>query len=282
VEAATAPSGAEPPHTRPVARATNSPLGGVAAYAAELIGTFTLVFAISMIVSLHNGDGIGVTDFAVIGLVHCFVLMMLIHSLGGASGAHFNPAVTVALAAARKIRPPDAVIYIVVQLLGGIAAALLVKLLLKDEGSGVNYGALAISDAAPAPAPAAGQAPVATGPDFLGGSVIGGLAVEAIGTFFLMWSIMAMAVNPRGERHWAAFVIGATLAAMVFIFAPLDGAGFNPARWLGPAVAGGEFGDGWVFVVGPIVGAVLAVAAYTAIVLNPQDRLGERPIDTLD
>ena len=282
MEAATAAGAAEPPHTRPVARASVSPLGGLAAYAAELLGTLMLVFCVGMIVSIHSADGLGVTDFAVIGLVHVFVLMLLIYSLGGASGAHFNPAVTLALLAGRKISGSDAGIYILVQLVGAILGAFLVKLLLLNEGDAVGYGALGIADAAPAAAAAPGQPAPPTGPDWLGGSALGGLAAEAIGTFFLMWAIMAMAVNPRGERHWAAFVIGSTLGLMVFIFAPLTGAGLNPARWLGPALASGTWDDAWVFVVGPIIGAVLAYFLYAAIVLDPQERSGERPIDVLD
>jgi len=281
MEASTA-AAHEPPHTRAPARASTSEVGGPAAYLAELIGTFGLVFFVAAVVSVYSGDGLGYADFTVIGLVHTFVLMLLITSLGGASGAHFNPAVTIALLVGRKIRPPDALIYIVVQLIGGLLGAMLAKLLLENEGSGVNYGALAISDAAATPAAAPGVPPAATGPDFLGGSVLGGLAVEAIGTFFLMWAIMATAVNPRGNRNWAPFVIGSTLGFCVMVLAPLTGAGFNPARWFGPAIAGGETGDFWVFILGPVIGALLAYMAYTAIVLNPQDRHGERPIDTLD
>jgi glycerol uptake facilitator-like aquaporin len=66
------------------------------------------------------------------------------------------------------------------------------------------------------------------------------------------------------------------------LFAPLTGAGFNPARWLGPAIVSGTWDDALVYILGPIIGAVLALALYTGIVLTPQERLGERPIDVLD
>lgn len=283
MEAATAHADDAPPHTRrPVARATDSPLGGISAYLAEFVGTLTLVFVVTMVVVVNSAGGIGVTDFAVIGLVHAFILMLLIHSLGGASGAHFNPAVTIALMVGKKIRPPDALVYILVQLTGAVAGALLTKLLLDNEGDPVNYGAPGIADAPPAPVAQPGTPPPAQGADWLGGSPIGGMAVEAIGTFFLMWAIMALVVNPRGERHWAGFVIGATLGTMVMILAPLTGAGFNPARAFGPALISGEFSDFWVYVVGPVVGALAAYGAYSAIVLTPQHRRGERPIDALD
>ena len=282
MEAATA-AAQDPPHRRAPARASTSDAGGAAAYAAEFIGTFSLVFFVVAVLSVYSGSGLGYQDFTVIGLVHVFILFLMITALGGASGAHFNPAVTIALLVGRKIRPNDAVVYIVVQMLGALAGTFLAKLLLDNEGDAINYGALAVSDAAAAPAAAPGQPAPAAGPDFLGGSVLGGRAVEALGTFFLMWAIMATAVNPRGNKHWAPLVIGATLGLCVMVMGPLTGAGFNPARWFGPAVAGGEFGDFWVFILGPIIGAVLAYMAYTAVVLNPQDRdPGERPIDTLD
>jgi len=284
VEAASA--GARTPRWPGRARATDSPLGPPAAYLAELIGTFALVFFICTVLVVNSSDGLGftVTDFVAVALVHFFVLMMLIHALGAASGAHFNPAVTIALLVLRRIKPPDAVVYIVVQVVGAVLAALLVKLLLKDEGSAINYGATTIAEAPAPPTPAPGQPaptePAGTG--WLDGKPLGGLAVEVIGTFFLMWAIMAMAVNPKGEKAWAGLVIGATLGLQVLVFAPIDGAGFNPARSFGPAIASGEWADFWVYVVGPVLGAVLAALAYTAVVLTPQERLGQRPIDTYE
>jgi MIP family channel proteins len=285
MEASTATEGRrEPPRSRrPVARATDSPTGGTAAYLAEFIGTLSLVFVIAMVVIVNSGDGLGVTDFAVIGLVHAFMLMLLIHSLGGASGAHFNPAVTIALALGRKIRLMDGAVYIVVQVAGAVAGAYIAKLLLDDEGAAVNYGTPSIADAPAAPATQPGVPAVAPqGANWLGGKALGGMFAELIGTFFLMWSIMAMAVNPRGERHWAAFVIGATLGTMVMILAPLTGAGLNPARAFGPGIVSGEMPNFVAYAVGPVIGAILAYILYTVIVLNPQDREGERPIDTLD
>ncbi len=132
MEASTAATGR--PTVPPVARATGSPRGGPAAYIAELLGTFTLVLFIVLVLSLGAAppEGLGFNDFAVIGLVHAFALALLIWAFGGASGAHFNPAVTVALAVRRKIAPADALIYIVVQLIGAILAALVAKVLIED------------------------------------------------------------------------------------------------------------------------------------------------------
>ena len=239
---------------------------GTPAYVAEFLGTFFLVLLICMVISVHSTGGLEVRDFAVIGLVHAFALAMLVYTLGGTSGAHFNPAVTGALLALRRINPADAAVYLLVQLSGGIAAALVTKLLLLDEGSveDANYGAVLVSE------------------QFLQGKALPGLLVEIIGTFLLMWAIMGCAVNPRGERAWAGWVIGITLGLVVMVFAPLDGAGFNPARWFGPAIVSGEFSDFWIYIVGPFIGAVAAAFAYRALVLDPADRLPRRPIDTLD
>jgi MIP family channel proteins len=237
---------------------------GTPAYVAEFLGTFFLVLFVCSIVSVNSQDGLGFTDFAVIGLVHLFVLAMLVYTLGGTSGAHFNPAVTAALAATRKISPLDALIYWLVQLSGGVAAALVTKLILLDEGRGVNYGATTVSE------------------QFLQGKPLPALLCEVIGTFVLMWAIMGMAVNPRAERAWAGLVIGMALALPVLTFAPLEGGSFNPARSFGPAIVSGEFPDFWVYVVGPLLGAVAAAFAYTFLVLSPQEKVGRAPIETLE
>ena len=94
-----------------------------------------------------------------------------------------------------------------------------------------------------------------------------------IGTFFLVWAIVGVAVNPRSDRGWAALVIGGTLGLLVMCFGPLTGAGFNPARAFGPAIVANEFGgfDDFVitFVLAPVVGAVLGALVYFRMVIVP-------------
>ncbi len=235
-----------------------------AAFGAELIGTFLLVFFICAIVSVNSPAGIGSTDFAVIGLAHFFVLAVLVFVLGGVSGGHFNPAVTTALTAIRQIHVIDAIGYIVCQCAGAILGALVVKLLLLHEGQAVHYGATILSH------------------QHLRGANPGlGLLAEAIGTFMLMWAIMGVAVNPRGPRETAPLAIGGALALGVMVMAPLTGAGFNPARSLGPAIVAGTFPQFWVYVVGPVAGALLAAFAYVLIGLRGRDMPAERPVETL-
>jgi glycerol uptake facilitator protein len=202
---------------------------GLSAYLAELVGTFLLVLFIALIVSVYTlgaaagpsatklaGFSFSGSNFAVIGLLHAFVLMMLIQTLGGTSGGHFNPAVTLGLASVRQIKAKDAGIYIVVQVIGAIAGAALCKLILDDIG-----GSPGLIE------PSLGNPHVSA---LLDGKTALGALCELAGAFALVWSVMGVAVNPRGLRNWAGFVIGATLGFGVMAFGPLTGGSLNPAR----------------------------------------------------
>ena len=235
---------------------------GTAAYLAEFIGTLLLVFFITAVVSLYVKEPSALNpnpfiDFSVIGLVHVFLLFVLIQTLAVVSGAHFNPAVTAAMTVLRQIKPVDAAYYVVMQMLGGVAGALLTKAILLDEGKAQHYGAPTVSDA-------------------INGAIFPGMVVEALGTFFLLWAIIGVAVNPRGAKDWAAFAIGAALGMAVMVFAPLTGAGFNPARAFGPAIVSGEWGgtDNFllVYVLAPVIGALVAGFLYFALVIAPGKR----------
>ena len=160
----------------------------------------------------------------------------------------------------RKIKPSDASIYILMQLAGAVAAALVTKAMLQDEGALANYGTPSVSA-------------------FLSGRALAGLVGEAIGTFVLMFAIMALAVNPRGDRSWAGWVIGAALGFAVMVLAPLTGASFNPARWFGPAIVSGSWTNAWIYIVGPILGAALATVVYKLVVLDPEAKGAEAPIE---
>jgi glycerol uptake facilitator len=220
------------------------------AYASEGIGTLLLVFFICGVLSVGSTGSLQL-DIAGLGMLHALTLGVLVYALAASSGAHFNPAVTVAMLAIGQIRSRDAAAYIVFQLAGGVLAALLVLLLFHDVGASVNYGATAVN---------AKVVP--------GGSPWLGLIAEAVGTFMLMWAVMAIAVNPRGEKHFAGLVIGGALGLAVMVFGPATGAGLNPARWFGPALASGSFPDFWIFIVGPVAGALLAAWTYRALVID--------------
>jgi glycerol uptake facilitator-like aquaporin len=163
----------------------------------------------------------------------------------------------------RQIRPPEALVYVVLQCAGGILGAMLTKALISDEGSAIHYGAVQV------------QAQ-------LGHGIFLGAIVEAIGTFFLVWAIVGVAVNPAGLKDWAGLAIGTTLGMLVMVFGPLTGAGFNPARALGPALAGHHW-DGighfvWVYTVAPVIGAVVAALLYTYVFTTP----GKKGVEGLE
>ena len=224
---------------------------GLAAYLAELIGTLLLVFFITSVVALFLSTGSQAqfgSDFAVIGLVHAFLLFGLIVMFGVVSGGHFNPAVTIAALAIKRISAIDGVIYILAQLSGGVLGALLTKALLLDEGRATNYGAAQVSG-------------------LLAGNFAGSI-VEAIGTFCLVLVILAAVFSKKSFKEWAPLAIGTTLGFIVMVGGPLTGGSFNPARWFGPALVSNTWGDVWPYLAGPIVGALLAAAVFR-FVLEP-------------
>jgi glycerol uptake facilitator protein len=235
---------------------------GLAAYIAELLGTLFLVFVVGTVVTLFvasSPEAQTGSDFAVVGLVHAFMLFGLIMAFGAVSGGHFNPAVTLAAAVQRKIDPVDAVVYVLAQLSGAVLGALLVKGLLLDEGRALGYGNPEVSD-------------------LLGGN-FQGFIVEGLGTFLLVLVIISVAMNPRARQEWAPYAIGTTLGFAVMIFGPLTGGSFNPARWFGPALIGDglDGSDLLVYVLGPLVGALLAFAVYRFVIAGPQFAEGAEP-----
>jgi MIP family channel proteins len=241
---------------------------GLAAYIAELVGTFLLVFFVCSVVVLFVSTGDQAqfgSDFAVIGLLHAFLLFGLIVMFGAASGGHFNPAVTIAAAAIRRIDPLDAVVYILAQLSGGVLGALLCKGLLEDEGRATNYGAAEVSG-------------------LLGGNFQGAI-VEALGTFCLVLVILAAVFSVKSAKDWAPLAIGTTLGFIVIVGGPLTGGAFNPARWFGPGLVANEFGDVWPYVIGPLVGALLAAAIFRFVLeaaappppTEPPERIAGQP-----
>jgi MIP family channel proteins len=214
---------------------------GAPAYLAEFIGTLILVLAITGFISQSSPQ----VDLLTIGLVHALALMALVGAIGSISGCHVNPAVTLALLAIRKISPRDAGAYLGAQLAGGICGALLARMFFSARGGLLDYGAATVS------------------PRYLhGGSVWLALLAEAIGAFVLVWAVMGTAVNPDAPKGVAPWAIGGALGLAVLIFGPATGGSFNPARWLGPALVSGTWTDGWLYVIGPIVGAAAAALLY--------------------
>jgi MIP family channel proteins len=222
---------------------------GLSAYLAELIGTFLLVFFITSVVTLFVSVGGSTSfgsDYAVVGFVQGLTLFGVICIFGAVSGGHFNPAVTLAAAVIRRISPLDAVIYILAQLSGAVLGALLTKGLLLDEGKATHYGAGSISP-------------------LLSGNFAGAV-VEGIGVFTLVLVILAVVFSKKSMKDWGPLAIGTTFVFMVMVGGPLTGACFNPARWFGAALVGNSWGGTWPYLVGPLVGSLLAVGVWRFVI----------------
>jgi MIP family channel proteins len=206
---------------------------------AEGLAAFTLVFAgcgAIITESVHHGTlgSIG------IALAFGLVIMVMVYATGHLSGAHINPAVTIAFTLTRHFPPREALAYIAGQVIGAIAAALLL---------------LAIWPSQPA-------ALGATVPSIGAGSA---LVYEALMTAFLMFVIMAVATDTRAVGAAAAIAIGGTIGLDALFGGPITGASMNPARSLGPALASGTWTDFWIYVLGPCAGAAIGALAYQAV-----------------
>jgi MIP family channel proteins len=207
--------------------------------AAEAFATFALVFAgCGAIVSNASYDGsLGVVG---IGLVFGLVIMVMVYATGHLSGAHINPAVTIAFTMTRHFPAREAAVYVSAQVTGAVAGALLL---------------LAVWPSQPA-------ALGATVPSVGVGSA---LVYEAVMSGFLMFVIMAVATDTRAVGAAAAIAIGATVGMDAIFGGPVTGASMNPARSLGPALASGTWTDLWVYIAGPVVGAALGASAYQLV-----------------
>ena len=222
---------------------------GLSAYLAELIGTFLLVFFITSVVTLFVSTGAQASfgsDFAVVGFVQGLTLFGVIVMFGAVSGGHFNPAVTLAAATIKKISPLDAVIYVLAQLSGAVLGALLTKALLLDEGRATHYGAGEISG-------------------LLSGNFAGAV-VEGIGVFALVLVILSVVFSKKSIKDWGPLAIGTTLVFLVMVGGPLTGGCYNPARWFGSALVGNSWGGTWPYLVGPLVGSLLAVGVWRFVI----------------
>jgi len=242
---------------------------------AEFIGTALLVFfgagaavITLMIVNVFiEGQGLqttagighlgGIASWLGIGLAFGFTIMAVIYAFGRVSGAHINPAVTIALWAIKKFPAKDTGYYVVAQLLGAVFASLLF-------GAMVGPDAWLIGGLG------------ATAPGFSAG-VWGALIAEIVGTFILMAVIMGVAVDKQASPGFAGLAIGLTVAGVITTLGAVSGASLNPARSFGPMVGdlllGGPnvLGVFWIYVVGPIVGALLAVFLYQWFVTESED-----------
>lgn len=219
---------------------------------AEFVGTFALIFigAGSIMTAAELAGG----GYSLIGIAaaHGFVLAVMISALGHVSGAHFNPAVSLGLLIAKGIKPVEFVAYVITQLVAATVAALAL---------GVIYNT-AVKDATGLGTPAISD----------NYSVGQALLVEGILTFFLVFTVMAVAVDSRGAfKIVAGLPIGFVVFFDILMGGPVTGAAMNPARWFGPALVSGNWSDWWVYLVGPLVGGAIAAAIYITVILKREN-----------
>ena len=213
--------------------------------AAECVGTFALVTGGCGAIMVNSATG--ALGHGGVAASFGLVIMVMIAAVGHLSGTHFNPAVTLAFALTRHFSWRDVPHYLMGQLLGAVAGALVLR---------ASFG------------PAAGLG--ATVP---AGSPLQALGIETLLTAVLMFVIISVATDTRAVGQLAAIAIGGTVALDALWGGPVTGASMNPARSFGPALVAGLWRAHWVYWVGPIVGAILGAVLYQSLRSrpNPED-----------
>jgi MIP family channel proteins len=207
--------------------------------AAECVGVFALVFAGcgAIVTEAEHPGSLGTVGIA---LVFGLIVMAMIYATGHLSGAHLNPAVTIAFALSRHFPRGEALAYLLAQILGALLGAGLLALAWPSHPADLGTT----------------QPSIGTG---------GALAYEAVLSAFLMFVIMAVATDTRAVGAAAAIAIGGTVGLDALFGGPITGASMNPARSLGPALLSGELHDLWIYLVAPVCGAILGALAYQLV-----------------
>lgn len=201
-------------------------------YYAEIFGTFILLFCGAGAIVTNQASGGTVTHVG-IALVFGLVVTAIIYAIGEISGAHINPAVTIAFWVARRFPGNQVVPYILCQAAGALAACLLLKVIFPDI---TNYGMTL---------PA--------------GTEVQSLILEIVLTWILMFVVLCVSTGAKETGILAGVAIGAVIALEAMFAGPICGASMNPARSLAPALVSQHLQSLWLYIAGPIAGAVLAV-----------------------
>jgi MIP family channel proteins len=218
----------------------------IGAAVAELVGTFILVFggtAVAVGAILARPTAGAAYDSLAVALAFGLALAAVVAALGHVSGAHVNPAVTLGMAATKKFPWQYVPHYVGAQLVGAVLAAL---------ATWVTFGG----------AGARGEAKLAATYPAQGVGDLQALVVEILITFILVFVVMAVATDQRAPAAIAPIAVGFALAVGVFIAGPVTGGSVNPARSLGPMLVAGDLSSVWLYILGPIIGGVLAALLY--------------------
>lgn len=205
---------------------------------AEALGTFCLVFAGTGAIVVDQATGGGVSHVG-IALTFGLVVMAMIYTFGDVSGAHLNPAVTIAFALARRFPVRDVVPYILAQLVGAFAASGLLRVMFMDSPT--------------------------LGATLPAGAVWQSFVLEVVLTAILMLVILSVSSGPKERGIMAGIAVGGVVALEALFAGPISGASMNPARSLAPAVVSGRVESLWIYLVAPVVGAAIAVPCGAAM-----------------
>lgn len=219
-------------------------------YIAEFIGTFVLVFGGCGSAVLAGGK-IGFTGVA---FAFGLSLLAMVYTIGPISGCHINPAVTMGLWLSRKMETRDVPGYVVAQVLGGILAAAVLLVIVKDTAAGY--------DPAIAGFAANGYASHSPG----GYGLTAGFIAEVVLTFFLVFTVLG-STDIKAPVGFAGMAIGLVLTLIHLVGIPITNTSVNPARSIGPAifVGGWAITQLWLFIVAPLIGSVVAAIAYQSV-----------------
>lgn len=207
-------------------------------YYAEVIGTFALVFCGTGAIII-NQETSGVISHAGIAFTFGLIVMVMIYALGPISGAHLNPAVTIAFTVARRFPLSQVLPYVVSQAIGAMLASFTLKFLFT---SNVFLGATVPS-----------------------GTALQSFILETILTFLLMLVIIQVATGSKEQGMFAGLAIGSTVLLEAMFAGPICGASMNPIRSLSPAVVSGHVEHLWIYLTAPFLGAVLAILVWNVI-----------------
>ncbi len=205
---------------------------------AEGLGTFILVLAGTGAVIVNDVYG-GIVGHLGIALAFGFTVMAVIYAYGSVSGAHINPAVTIAFWLAGRFPASQVMPYVVVQILGAILASTLLRVSFPAHES---LGATALN--------------IAVFPGFL---------IELIMSWWLMTVILRVSQGAREEGFIAGVIIGSVVGIEALVGGPITGASMNPARSIGPAIVSGNVSELWLYIIAPIMGTGIAVLSCSLV-----------------
>ena len=215
-------------------------------YVAELIGTFALVFCGTGAIVINEQTN-GAVSHVGIAITFGLIVMAMIYSLGNISGAHLNPAVTIAFTIAGRFKLKQVFPYITSQLAGAFLASITLKYLFpSNETLGATLPA---------------------------GTEMQSFILEFILTFFLMLVIINVATGSKEQGMFAGLAIGSTVLLEAMFAGPVSGANMNPVRSISPAIVSGHLEHLWIYIVAPIAGASFAIPVFR--ILHPKNNLNE-------